>query len=49
MERDIRYQEILMESITDPLILYIVEMETSKAIYDKLVELFAKSAIREII
>ena len=48
-ERDLRAQKILKESIKDPLIPYIAELETSKEIYDELVELFSKSAIRKII
>lgn len=49
MEKDLRAQEILMESVKDPLIPYITELETSKEIYDKLVELFYESVIRNII
>jgi len=49
MERDLRSQEIPMESVKDPLVPYIAELETSKEIYDKLVELFFESAIRKVI
>ena len=49
MERDLKAQKILKEYIKNPLISYVAELETSKEIYDKLVELFSESAIREII
>ena len=49
IEKDLRAQEILLESVKDPLILYLVELQTSKEIYDKLVELFFESAIRKVI
>jgi len=49
MERDLKAQKILKESIKDPLIPYVAELETSKEIYDKLVELFSKSMIEKII
>jgi len=49
MEMDLKAQKILNESIKDPLISYVAELETSKGIYDKLGELFSKSTIEKII
>ena len=49
MERDIKAQKILKESIKDPLISYVAELETSEAIYDELVELFSESTIENTI
>lgn len=42
-------QRILIESIKDPLIPYVFKLETSKEIYDKLVELFSISTNGEVI
>ena len=42
-------QTILIESIKDPLIPYVSKLETSKEIYNKLVELFSISTTREVI
>ena len=41
-----RAQRILIESIKDSLIPYVSKFETSKEIYDKLVELFSVSSQR---
>jgi len=49
MKREVRAQRILIESIKDPLIPYVSKLETSKEIYDKLVELFFVSTAREVI
>lgn len=49
MERDLKAQKILKESIKDPLISYAVELETSKEIYDELGEIFSKIAMEKII
>lgn len=49
MERDLKAQKIIKESIKYPLISYIAELETSKEIYDKMAELFSKSTIEKII
>lgn len=43
-----RAQRILIESIKDHLIAYVSELETSKEIYVKLVELFLVSTIGEV-
>jgi len=44
-----RAQRILIESIKDSLIPYVSKLETSKGIYDKLIELFSVSTIGEVI
>jgi len=49
MEGEVRTQRILIESIKDPLIPYVSKLETSKEIYDKLVELYFVSTAREVI
>jgi len=49
MKGEIKAQRILTESIKDPLILYVATLETSKEIYEKLVELFSISIVREVI
>jgi len=49
MEGEVRAQRILIESIKDPLIPYVSKLETSKEIYDKLVELYFVSTAREVI
>jgi len=49
MERDLKAQKILKESIKDPLISYVAELDTSKQIYNKLGELFSKATIEKII
>jgi len=41
MKGEVRAQRILIESIKDSLIPYVSKLETAKAIYDKLVELFS--------
>ena len=41
MEGEVRAQRILIKSIKYPLILYVSKLETSKEIYDKLVELYS--------
>ena len=49
MQGDIRARRILIESIKDSLIPYVSKLESSKEIYDKLVELFSKGSTKEII
>ena len=49
MKGEVRAQRILIESIKDPLIPYVSKLETSKEIYDKLVELFSVSTAGEVI
>ena len=49
MKGEVRVQRILIESITDPLIPYVSKFETSKEIYDKLVELYSVSTAGEVI
>ena len=49
MKREVRAQRILIESIKDPLISYVSKLETSKEIYDKLVELYSISIVEEVI
>ena len=49
MRGDIRARRILIESIKDSLIPYVSKLESSKEIYDKLVELFLKCSTKEII
>jgi len=44
-----RAQRILIESIKDSLIPYVSKLETSKEIYDKLVDLFSVSTVGEVI
>ena len=44
-----RAQRLLIESIKDSLIPYVSKFETSKEIYDKLIELFSVSTAREVI
>ena len=44
-----RAQRILIEAIKDSLIPYVSKFETSKEIYDKLVELFSISTTKEVI
>ena len=46
---DTRAQRILIESIKDSLIPYVSKFETSKEIYDKLVDLFSVSTTRKVI
>jgi len=48
-EDETRAQRILIESVKDPLIPYVSKLETSKEIYDKLVELFFVSTAGEVI
>jgi len=45
----VRVQRILIESIKYSLIPYVSKLETAKAIYDKLEELFFVSTAREVI
>ena len=49
MKGEVRAQRILIESIKDPLIPYVSKLDTSKEIYDKLVELFSISTSGEVI
>ena len=49
MKGDLRAQRILIESINDSLIPYVSKLESSKEIYDKLVELFSVSTAEEVI
>jgi len=49
MERDLKAENILKESMKDPLISYVAELETSKEIYDKMIEIFSKRTIEKII
>jgi len=49
MKGEVRTQRIVIESINDPLILYVSKLETSKEIYDKLVELYFVSIVGEVI
>ena len=49
MERDLKAQKVLKESIKDPLVSYVAELVTSKEIYGNLIELFSKSTIEKII
>lgn len=49
MKGEIRAQSILTKSIKDPLIPYVSKLETSKEIYEKLVELFSISTTGEVI
>ena len=49
MKGEVRAQRILIESIKDPLIPYVYKLETSKEIYDKLVELYSVSTAGEVI
>lgn len=49
MERDLKAQNILKESIKDPPISYVAELEISKEIYDKIIEIFSKRIIKNII
>ena len=49
MKGDIRARRILIESIKDSLIPYVSNLESSKEICDKLVELFSKCSVGEII
>jgi len=49
MKGEVRAQRILIESINDSLIPYVSKLETAKAIYDKLVELFSISTAGEVI
>lgn len=49
MEKDLKAQNILKRSIKDSPIAYVVELETSKEIYDKLVEIFSESTLGNII
>lgn len=46
---DARAQTILIESVKDSIIPYVPKFETSKEIFDKLVELFAVSTTREVL
>ena len=49
MERDLKAQKILKESIKGLLLSYVSELETSEEIYDKLVELFSERTIGKTI
>jgi len=49
MKGEFRAQMILIESIKDPLIPYVSKLETSKEIYEKLIELYYVSITREVI
>jgi len=49
MEKDLKAQKILKESIKDSLISYVGKLETSKEIYDKLEELFSRSTVEKIL
>lgn len=49
MKGEVRDQRILIESIKDFLISYVSKLDTAKAIYDKLVELFSVSTEGEVI
>jgi len=49
MKGEFMAQNILIESTKDPLIPYVSKLETSKEIYDKLVELYSVSTTREVI
>lgn len=49
MKGEVRAQRILIEYIKDPLIPYVSKLETSKGIYDKLVEFFSGNTIGEVI
>jgi len=49
MKGEVRAKRILIEPIKDSLIPYVSKLDTSKAIYDKLVELFFISTIGEVI
>jgi len=49
MKGEVRTQRILIESIQDSLIPYVSKLDTSKAIYDNLVELFSISIAGEFI
>lgn len=49
MKEKVRAQRIFIESIKDPLIQYVSKFETSKQIYDKLVELYSISTVGEVI
>ena len=49
MKGEIIVQRILIESIKDSLIHYVSKMETTKDIYEKLVELFSVSTAGEAI
>jgi len=44
-----RSQRILIESIKDSLVPYVSKFETSKEIYDKLVDLFSVTTTEEVI
>ena len=49
MKGGVRAQRIVIESIKDPFIPYVYKLDSSKELYDKLVELFSISTIREVI
>lgn len=49
MKQDVSSQSILLEYIKYTLIPYVSKLETTKEIYDKLVELFSISIAREVI
>ena len=49
MKWKVRAQRILIESIKDPFIPYVSKLETSKEIYEKVVELFSVSTAGEVI
>ena len=49
MQGDIKARRILIESIKETLIPYVLKLESSKEIYEKLVELFSKGSTKEII
>ena len=49
MKGEVRAQRIPIESIKDPIIPYVPKLETSKEIYDKLVELYFVSIVGEVI
>ena len=48
MERDLKAQKILKDSIKYSLISYVAKLKTSKEIYDHLGELFPRSTIEKI-
>jgi len=49
MKGEVRAQSVLIESIKDPLKPYVSKLETSKGIYEKLVELSFVSTTGEVI
>ena len=49
MKGEVRAQGIIIQSTKDSLIPYVSKLETARAIYDKLAELFPVSTTREVI